>query len=103
MNKTVFAVSLFVAICSNACASSPDAWATHYKLVEASCVKASSLRNARAIGNPKDFDDRVGYTALVIQGHYPQPYMKNRVGRVLCLFDKQSRTPYVAEADSTIE
>lgn len=103
MNKLILTISMFVAIYSNACASSQDAWASQHKLVEASCVKASGLRNARPTGNPMDFDDRVGYTALMIQGHYPQPHMKNKVGRVLCLFDKQSRTPYVAEADSTIE
>lgn len=102
MDKTILALSAFVAICGNVHASSPDAWATHNKLVASSCVKASGLRDARPIGDPVDFDDRVGYTALLIQGHYPQPHMKNKIGRVLCLFDKRSRTPYVSEADSIV-
>jgi hypothetical protein len=49
-----------------------------------------------------DFDDRVGYTAMIIQGHYPQPHMKNQRGRVLCLFEKRSRTAYISSADAII-
>lgn len=83
-------------------AASPDAWTTHHRQVASSCVKASGLRDARPAGAPVDFDDRVGYTAIVIQGRYPQPHMENRSGGVLCLFEKRSRTPYVSDADAMI-
>lgn len=82
--------------------ASPDAWTAHYRQVVSSCIKASGLSDARPAGVPVDFDDRVGYTAIVIQGHYPQPHMEDRNGRVLCLFEKRSRTPYVADADAMI-
>jgi hypothetical protein len=45
-----------------------------------------------------DFDDRLGVGAIVIQGEYPQKHMKNAQGRVLCLFHKKTRTPYISEA-----
>jgi hypothetical protein len=28
------------------------------------------------VGNAAQFDDRVGYTALLLQGQYPQKHMK---------------------------
>lgn len=103
MSKTlgVLSSTLFM-ICGIAHATSPDAWAAHYKEVTSSCVEASGLRNARPAGDPVDFDDRVGYTAIVIEGRYPQPHLENRSGRVLCLFEKRSRTPYVSPADAMI-
>lgn len=83
-------------------AATPDSWMEHHKEVATRCIDASGLRNARPAGAPVDFDDRVGYTALVIQGQYPQPHMKNRAGRVLCLFDKRSRVAHIAPADTMI-
>lgn len=84
-------------------AASPEAWMAHYKEVASSCAAASGLRNARPAGDPVDFDDRVGFTAMVIEGEHPQPYMNNQRGRVLCLFDKRSRTPFVSPADTIIK
>jgi hypothetical protein len=103
MKKTicVFSSAIFT-VCGITHAASPDAWAAHHKEVTSGCINASGLRNARLAGEPVDFDDRVGYTAIVIQGHYPQPHMKNRSGRVLCLFEKRSRTPFVSQADALI-
>jgi hypothetical protein len=94
--------SAVFAVCSFAHAATPDAWAAHYKDVTSSCIKASGLRNARPAGDPVDFDDKVGYTAIIIQGHYPQPHMKNKSGRVLCLYEKRSRMSHVSEADEII-
>ena|SRR5882672_2186361 len=88
--------------CGTTYATSPDAWAAYYKEVTSLCIKASGLRNARPAGDPVDFEDRVGYTAMVIRGDYPQPHMKNQHGRVLCLFEKRSRTPYISPADTII-
>ncbi|MES2414012.1 MAG: hypothetical protein V4614_09435 [Pseudomonadota bacterium] len=80
-------------------ASSPAAWSEHDKEVAATCAKVSGLKGAQASGKPMAYDDRVGITALLIQGRYPQPHMKNRVGRELCLFDRETREAVVIEAD----
>jgi hypothetical protein len=45
------------------------------------------------------YDDRVGLTALLVSGRYPQPHLKNRAGRVLCLFDRKKREAFVTDAD----
>jgi len=88
------------ALTSQAQASSPDAWATYDKTVLASCTKASGLKNAKPVGNAAQFDDRVGYTALLLQGQYPQKHMKGQQGTELCLYNKQTKTAYVTEWDS---
>ena len=82
-----------------ALASSPDAWSEHDKEVAATCAKTSGLADAQAIGKPMVYDDRVGITAILVQGRYPQPHMKNRIGQELCLFDRQTREAVVTEAD----
>ncbi|MES2192028.1 MAG: hypothetical protein V4454_18045 [Pseudomonadota bacterium] len=80
-------------------ASSPAAWSENDKEVAATCAKASGLKDAQPAGQPMVYDDRVGITALLIQGRYPQPHMKNRIGRELCLFDRETREAAVTEAD----
>ncbi len=85
-----------------AISATPGAWAAHEKEVVAACVKASNLHGAKAGGKIIDFDDSVGFAALVIDSRYPQPHMKNRRGRVLCLFDKRTRMPFVSGADSIV-
>lgn len=74
-------------------ASSPEAWAELFKRASTACVKASELRKARA-GTPVDFSDKV---LVVVDGHYPQPHMKNAAVRFACLYDKRARTTEVAE------
>ena len=81
-------------------ASSPDAWAAYDKTVLASCTKASGLKDAKPVGKAAQFDDRVGYTALLLQGQYPQKHMKGAQGTELCLYNKKSKTAYVTEWDS---
>ncbi|MGB9332119.1 MAG: hypothetical protein WCB10_15245 [Steroidobacteraceae bacterium] len=68
-------------------ASTPQAWSAYDQEVLEACVAASSLREVRPAGARVDFDDRIGYSALLIVGHYPQPHMRNQPGRELCLFD----------------
>jgi len=80
-------------------ASSPAAWSAHDKEVAAACVKASGLKDAKPAGQPMAYDDGVGMTALLVAGRYPQPHMKNRAGRVLCLFDRKKREAVTIEAD----
>ena len=103
LRNGILALGTLILVSGKAFASSPDARAAHNSAVASGCVKASGLRNARPVGGPIDFDDRVGYTALLIQGNYPQPHMNNKSGQVLCLFNKKSRTPYVSEANGIIE
>ena len=83
-------------------AASPGAWAAHEAAVVAACTGASAFRDARPGGSLIEFDDRLGLTALVIEGRYPQAHMKNQRGRVLCLFDKRTRSASVADADALL-
>jgi hypothetical protein len=87
---------------SVASASTPEAWSAYQQEVVKTCVAASSLRGAHAAGERIDFDDDVGLSALLIAGDYPQPHMKNQHGRELCLFNKYTRTAWMADADRLI-
>lgn len=62
-------------------ASTAEAWQAHDAMVRAACLKASGLRQVRAVGQVLPFDDEVGYSALLLQGRYPQPHMQGRQGR----------------------
>lgn len=93
-------LGLTAAMTFQAQASSPDAWASYDKKVLASCLKASGLKDAEPVGTAAQFDDRVGYTALLLQGQYPQKHMKGATGTELCLYRKKTATAYVTEWDS---
>ena len=82
-----------------ALASSPAAWSAHDREVASACTQASGLKQAAVAGQPMVFDDSVGITALVLTGRYPQPRMKNQLGRVLCLFDRKTRQAHTTPAD----
>ncbi|VVP64769.1 hypothetical protein [Pseudomonas fluorescens] len=100
MKATTLSFICLTALASNTHASSPDAWAAYDKTVLASCTKASGLKNAKPVGNAAQFDDRVGYTAVLLQGQYPQKHMKGQQGTELCLYNKKSKTAFVTEWDS---
>ena len=59
-------------------ASSNEAWSKSQKAIAQSCLQASSLKETRVAGEIVDFDDEAGLSALVIEGRYPQSFMKNR-------------------------
>ncbi|ENX07414.1 MULTISPECIES: hypothetical protein [Acinetobacter] len=80
-------------------ASSEQAWNKHDQEIKAACIKASQLKNVKAVSNVMLFDDRVGYSALLIQGKYPQAHMKNKIGQELCLWNKTSKKAYLSEAN----
>jgi hypothetical protein len=80
--------------------ATPEAWADYRQEVIAACTAASNLRDPKPGGSLVEFDDRIGITAVIIDGYYPQSHTKNKRGRVLCLFDKRTRTVVVSEADS---
>ena len=86
--------------CSPARASSPDDWRQHFQEVRKTCIKESGLVKAQAISEIIVFGDEVGYDALLIKGHYPQPHMKNTVGKSLCLFNRKTRKAKTVEAYS---
>ncbi|WRH91625.1 hypothetical protein RCC30_24245 [Pseudomonas fluorescens] len=100
MKAITLSLLCLTALTSQAHASSPDAWTAYDKTVLASCTKASGLKNAKPVGAPAQFDDRVGYTAVLLQGQYPQKHMKGQQGTELCLYNKKSKTAFVTEWDS---
>ncbi|WP_282354300.1 hypothetical protein ACP3TY_02380 [Pseudomonas rustica] len=100
MKALTLSLLCLTALASQAQASSPDAWAAYDKTVLASCTKASGLKTPKPVGSPAQFDDRVGYTAVLLQGTYPQKHMKGQQGTELCLYNKQSKTAFVTEWDS---
>ena len=83
-------------------ASTPEAWNAYQQEVVKICVAASSLRHARAAGERIDFDDEVGFSALLIAGEYPRPHMRTQHGRELCLFNKHTHKATLAGADGLI-
>ena len=82
-----------------ALASSPAAGSAHDRKVASACTQASGLKQAAVAGQPMVFDDSLGMTALVLTGRFPQPHMKNQLGRVLCLFDHKTRQAHTIPAD----
>jgi len=100
MKAITLSLLCLTALTSQAHAYSPDAWAAYDKTVLASCTKASGLKNAKPVGAPAQFDDSVGYTAVLLQGQYPQKHMKGQQGTELCLYNKKSKIAFVTEWDS---
>lgn len=97
MPARAVAVCLLAAALLPAQASSPDAWNAHYREVVERCLHESGLRQARALSAPAEFDDRVGYAALLIAGYLPQAHLKAQRVQMLCLFDKLSHEVYLSE------
>ena len=83
--------------------SSEQAWNKHDQEIKAACIKASQLKNAKTVSNVMLFDDRVGYSALLIQGKYPQAHMKNKTGQELCLWNKTTKKAYLTEANMKVQ
>ncbi|MFZ0154116.1 hypothetical protein D3C85_1702230 [compost metagenome] len=85
------------AFTSLAQASSDQAWNAYYAQMNEHCIAASGLKNVTILGKPAEFDDRVGYSALLLEGHYPQKHMNNRKGTELCLYERQRKAAFVTE------
>lgn len=83
-------------------ASTPSAWKDHDRQLTQACIAASGLKDARPVGGPIAYDDRVPVTALVLAGRYPQKHMNNRPGRELCVWDRKAGKAYVSEADQLL-
>lgn len=78
-------------------ASSDQAWAEHDKQLLRTCIAASQLKDVRAVGKSAEFDDRMAYSALLLEGRYPQKHMNNRKGTELCLYDRRQKRAVVTE------
>lgn len=86
----------------NAAASSEAAWASGDKALQAACLKASALKGAKAAGNIIHYGDDVGYSALLISGHYPQAFMHNQPGKELCLYQRATKKAVIQDADGLV-
>ncbi|MEE3505630.1 MULTISPECIES: hypothetical protein [unclassified Pseudomonas] len=96
--STALCIALAVAA-THANASSSQAWSDLDKAVIASCINASQLKEVKPAGTAALFDDRVGYSALLLKGRYPQAHMKNKTGTELCLYQRQTQKATVTEWD----
>ncbi|WP_205287727.1 hypothetical protein [Luteibacter yeojuensis] len=105
MSKLMFAKGFAIVamgFATTAWASTPGAWKDYDQRLTKACVAASGLRDAKPVGGPIHYDDRVPVTALVLAGRYPQKHMKNRPGRELCVWDRKAGKAYVSEADQLL-
>jgi hypothetical protein len=82
-----------------ALASSADAWQKSQQVMEQACINASTLSKVKILGPAIEYDDSVGYSALLLEGRYPQQQMRNQRGRELCLFQRSSGKASVSEAN----
>ncbi|MDF9755131.1 MULTISPECIES: hypothetical protein [Pseudomonas] len=78
-------------------ASTPQAWSDQRQHMLKACLAISQFKDAHALGKPAEFDDQVGYSALLIEGTYPQKHMQNRIGTELCLYDRQRQQAFVTD------
>lgn len=85
-------------LASAAHSAPPDPWQAHYQEVKLRCLQASGLLNAKAAGEVVSFPDQVGYDALLLRGSQVVAPNKTRRAELLCLFDRRSRQPHLAEA-----
>ncbi|POP44610.1 hypothetical protein CHU32_16025 [Superficieibacter electus] len=102
MRKQLLILTISWAACSSVWASSDDAWAEDFKAMKAACLKASQLKKPTVSSDNILFDDSVGYSALVIGGHYPQARLHNKRGSELCLWDRKTKAAHISQADTLL-
>jgi len=78
-------------------ASSNQAWSDQRQHMLKACLAASQFKDAHALGKPAEFDDQAGYSALLIEGTFPQKHMHNRTGTELCLYHRQRQQAFTTE------
>ncbi|MEJ5865705.1 hypothetical protein [Pseudomonas farsensis] len=100
MKPLAFLLTACALVSGAAHASSTQAWNDQRQHMLKACFSASQFKNAHALGKPAEFDDRVGYSALLVEGVYPQKHMNNRTGTELCLYDRQRQQAFVSEWDA---
>lgn len=102
MRKRLLLLMVCWATYSSVWASTDDAWAEDAKAMKTACLKASQLKKPAVSSDNILFDDSVGYSALVISGHYPQVRLQNKRGSELCLWDRKTKTAHISEADTLL-
>ncbi|PVZ39332.1 hypothetical protein [Pseudomonas sp. CC120222-01a] len=96
MNRSaLFLVLAFSAFAAQA--STTQAWNEQRQQMLKACLKASQFKDAHARGKPAEFDDQVGFSALLIEGVYPQKHMQQQTGTELCLYDRKQQQAFVSE------
>ncbi|MBB4002145.1 MAG: hypothetical protein V7704_11600 [Aurantimonas endophytica] len=78
-------------------ASSDDAWADLNLAVAEKCAAASGLKHAH-VSELVLFDDTLNKVATLVTGVFPQKALKGAKGKMLCIYDKQSKKVWVDEA-----
>lgn len=63
--------------------------------------ESQRAKNARVEGAIVHYGDDVGYSALFIGGRYPQPFMKNKPGRELCLYQRATQKAAVQAVEGS--
>ena len=84
-------------------ASTAEAWQAHHPQVRGASPKTPGMRHVSAGGAVLPKDHEVGYSALLLQGRYPQPHMQGRQGRELCLYRRATGKASVSEADALLK
>jgi len=97
--RAVLPLLLLSTLSVSAQASSEAAWQKSRQVMVQACINASHLSKVKAMGEPIEYDDSVGYSALLLEGRYPQRQMNNKRGRELCLFQRSSGRASVSETD----
>jgi hypothetical protein len=87
---------ILLALSAPASASTIAAWAAGDKLTQAACAKASGLANARASA-PVHFSDVSGKSVVTVTGRYRQRFMNSAAGKMLCLYDRHTKTAETVE------
>lgn len=93
-----------VMMCSSpSMASSDAAWKSHDLRVNTLCLAASKLEEPQAISQPLAYPDKIGYSALLIEGRIPKSKPNllalgdNNIRRELCLYQRKTRKVTVQE------
>lgn len=101
MRVTLFTLPLLasatIVLSTAASASSTAAWSAGESAARNACVKSSGLNDAAASA-PVHFSDRTAQDVILVTGRYPQKFMKNKPGTMLCLYDRRAKTAETQEA-----
>jgi hypothetical protein len=73
------------------------------RIVVSTCLKASTLEDARPVGETFRYNDRVAHVALLLSGRRTHASGESAKGYELCLYDERAGTASVVTADGLIE
>lgn len=96
MRLALLALPILLAA-THANASSDDAWAELNRAVAEKCSAASTLKHAH-VSEIVMFDDSLGKVVTLVSGIFPQKALKGAQGKMLCVYDKQTKKVWIDEA-----